>query len=112
MEWLNEILLPEEAKRAFKEAQEYTDNKNYDLALLKLQLAITIKSNFPDFYALQGLCFYHKAMYSSATYSLKEALELNNEHKQSYYYLGLVQAAMKEYSQAIENYRKAIQFGY
>ncbi len=111
MEWLNELFLPDEARQAYKEAKELIDLKCFDLAILKLQLALTVKNN-SDFHALKGYCYYKKGMYSSALLSLADALNINKEHKESYYYLGIVHSALKNYSQAIENFRESIKLGF
>lgn len=110
--WLNQFFLPEDAEIAFRNAQQYINNEDYDTALMEIKKAIASKDDFPDFHFLEGLCYYNKGLYTNAVISYKRAINLKKDFREVYYNLGLAFCSLNKFDESIENIRKAINMGY
>jgi tetratricopeptide (TPR) repeat protein len=114
------------SRGADKFRQEVTENPNSALAnyyygrfllsdkkskeaLRYLQKASKLKPNDPDYYFWVGVAQGNLGNKTLEKKSYQKALSLKEDHLQSLIYLGHLQLESKKYSQALDNYSKALE---
>jgi len=89
-------------------AVAYSQLKNYSLALLDINRAITLNAYNPEFYFNKSLIFFSQQLKDSQTVALDNCLKINPGHAEACYYKGMMHFEFKEFEKAIEYYTKAI----
>lgn len=90
-------------------ADEYQQNKMYDLAIENYLKAIEQNPDNPQIYNALAMCYYSKQDYISAINSYEKINDICPEYPSVYNNLGIIYSELKEYDKSIENFKKAIE---
>lgn len=92
----------------FIESSEAYQAKNYQLALIKIQKAIELNSNLPQFYKIEGDIF--RALYKDdqAMLSYRQAISKRSGFVDAHISIGEIHQKYGSYNEAVKSYKKVI----
>jgi len=88
----------------------YKETKQFDLAIEDFQKVISLNSDNSDAYYNLGEIHFAKNNYENAIYYFKKAINANENHVWSHYWLALSYDNIKKWDKAINSYQNFIDY--
>ena len=94
----------------FRQANEFSDQEEYEEAIALYDDAIRLKSDFVEAYYHRGKAKYELKQYKAAIYDYDNALRLKPDNTSVYFDRGKAKCALGQYKSMITDYNMVIQF--
>jgi len=94
----------------FRQANEFSDQEEYEEAIALYDDAIRLKSDFVEAYYHRGKAKYELKRYKAAIYDYDKALNLKPDNISVYFDRGLAKYTLGQYKSVIDDYNMVIQF--
>ena len=94
----------------FRQANEFSDQEEYEKAIALYDDAIRLKSDFVEAYYHRGKAKYELKRYKAAIYDYDNALCLKPDNISVYFDRGLAKYKLEQYKSVIADYNMVIQF--
>lgn len=111
MQYLQQARGQAEAQAAFREGISLVEQKEFEQALAKFEKAIELDSSNAFYHYNAGILYVELNRLEDAYKAFKEAVRLKPDHVQSHFRLGLFYEVAKLPQEALDSYRKVIEYG-
>lgn len=96
-----------EADEYYKQALQAYEKRQIEEALLKMEAAINLLSNEPEYYAARGLFYLEDGIYDKAQADFERALKLNPYEMLAHYGRGVIAYKDNNFDEAEAHFRDA-----
>ena len=107
---LLDVINKTEADKYLNQINYSIDNQNYKEAMRLVDEALKIDLKNSNLYYLKGVIYISLNNYAAATAPLYKAIELDKNNYSAYYYLGVAFDNLSEQKNALEYYKKYLQY--